>query len=234
MITIAICDDQKIIVQEVKKIVDEYYTQKKTVDYETKCFLSGDALMKEMCDYDVLFLDIEMPGMDGIEVGRKLLQMNKGGRIIMLTSIVERFQEAFEIEAFRFLTKSVKREEVFRALHDVSKYYDKMSEVELEKNGEVFHVKCQDILYLEAFGGMTEIYLKNTMFKSKKSLALWEEILDVHQFFRCHKKNIVNLSHIEKCGDEIVLETGEHILCSRRKKKELSDKLLQYDLDYRN
>ena len=232
MITIAICDDQEIVVKEVKKIVSMYYKEKRIDDIEIKCFLSGDELLKNISKFDILFLDIEMPGIDGIEVGKKLLHMNLDGKIIMLTSIVERFQEAFEIEAFRFLTKPVDPKAVYKVLDDVSKYYSKMAFIELEKNGEVYHVKCQDILYLEAFDGRTEIYLKNQVFKSKKSLTTWEDILDQKQFFRCHKKDIVNLGQIAEYEKDIVLKTGEHIPCSRRNRKELTNRLIQYDLNY--
>ena len=111
MLKIGICDDEQIVSEILKRKV-EICLREAGVQAEITLFSQGQDLFETGEDLDILFLDIEMPEMDGIEVGKKLRQKGNDCKIIVATSMVERFKEAFYIDAFRFVTKPFEMEEI--------------------------------------------------------------------------------------------------------------------------
>ena len=111
MLKIGICDDEQIVSEILKRKV-EICLREAGVQAEITLFSQGQDLLETGEDLDILFLDIEMPEMDGIEVGKKLRQKGNDFKIIVATSMVERFKEAFYIDAFRFVTKPFEMEEI--------------------------------------------------------------------------------------------------------------------------
>ena len=97
---LGICDDEAVVHHQVKEYIEgiDFGVSLELVD-----FYNGKELLESTSQIDILLLDICMPELDGIEIGRKLKGNLNIGKIIMLTSMVERFQEAFEIEAYRWM-----------------------------------------------------------------------------------------------------------------------------------
>lgn len=118
MINIGICDDEKMVLSALTTLVEQCLEELEE-DAQILAFHSGERLLEEVEKLDVLFLDIEMPGMDGIEVGHQIQKRNLDCKIIMETSRQERFKEAFKINAFRFVTKPFQKDEVKETLEDV-------------------------------------------------------------------------------------------------------------------
>lgn len=112
MIKIGICDDELLIHNQLKKIIsDKDFGEK----IEIVSFLNGADLLEYEDTIDILLLDIVMPEMDGIDVGRLVNRQKNVSKIIMLTSMRERFKEAFEISAYRFVTKPIAQSELVQA-----------------------------------------------------------------------------------------------------------------------
>ena len=115
MLRIAIVDDQKEILSYLDSLVKELLPGR-AKDYEVCAFQSGEELISQKDYFDIIFLDIEMSGMDGIETGEDVFKRNPDCIIIMATAAIERYKEAFHIRAFRFVTKPFVREEIEEAL----------------------------------------------------------------------------------------------------------------------
>ena len=106
MLQIAICDD---IIEQTLTLQGyiHAYCKKNNAEYKLNIYTSGRELIADVEKLDIIFLDIEMPELDGIETGRIIRSKNASCRIIMETVMVERMKEAFYIEAFRFIVKPV-------------------------------------------------------------------------------------------------------------------------------
>ena len=115
MIKIGICDDQEIMQKKLKEILCDCLVELK-IEAEIFIYLSGKDVLSNSMKLDLLFLDIEMPEMDGIETGLALKKQGFVGKIIMASSAVERFKEAFTIQAFRFVTKPFEKSEILKVL----------------------------------------------------------------------------------------------------------------------
>lgn len=130
---IGICDDKgEILIFLNKKIVE--IMKEMESDSQIYVYDSGEKLLQETVELDVLFLDIEMPGMDGIEAGGKYAEQHKQCKIIMAAGGTERFKEAFEINAFRFIIKPFDTEEIREALNAVMRTMLGMKTMEVYKD----------------------------------------------------------------------------------------------------
>ena len=227
MLKIGICDDEQIVSEILKRKV-EICLREAGVQAEIALFSQGQDLLETGEDLDILFLDIEMPEMDGIEVGKKLRQKGNDCKIIVATSMVERFKEAFYIEAFRFVTKPFEMEEIREALREAFIAAGGNQTIEVYKNREKYNILCRVILYIEATESSVEFMLKDGKYRKESSLTELEKKLEGNTFFRINRQCIVNIAQIEHYEKGVILINGDAKKVSQRKKKEFQNAYREY------
>lgn len=112
MIAVAICEDEKHILEELRKKVANYMNRK-TLSASINTFTSGEELLKSKKKFDIILLDLMLPGIHGLEVAR---QISDRSRVIFITSYREHAVEAFDVNAVHYLVKPVTEERLFQAL----------------------------------------------------------------------------------------------------------------------
>lgn len=112
--TIAICDDEKIICSQVEKLV-----KNQEPNCDIKLFDSGEELLKEQGKFDIIFLDIQMDGINGIETARILRNKKEETILIFITGIKEYVFEAFDVSAFHYLLKPIEEKSLLRYLSEL-------------------------------------------------------------------------------------------------------------------
>lgn len=227
---LGICDDEEVVHRQVKEYIAGIDCG---VPLEIIDFYCGSELLKYKNPVDILLLDICMPELDGIQIGQRLKEKHTVGKIIMLTSMIERFQEAFEIEAYRFITKPIDRQKLAKAIREAIGTFIGGNLVEVYQNNRKYNFQQRQICYISREGSRTEVIIGRECFQSGRTLGEWEKELDSRLFVQVHKSYIVNLSQIEGIEDRILLKSGEIIPVARRRKSELRKQLMQYDLRYR-
>lgn len=232
MIKIGLCDDEKIVLKTLRSLVQECL---EAIGEEAEIFLygSGEELFYSFERLDLIFLDIEMPVMDGIETGKVLKRKGFKGKIIMATGIVGRFKEAFLIEAFRFVTKPFQKQEILTALEDFMGTRLGVREIEVYKDRVAYTFFQKDILWIQAVNSAVELIMKKGIFRKESSLAEMEQALDARMFFRISKQCIVNMQEISRYyNGKIIIQAIEHKVSSR-KKKEFEKAYMMFDAEYR-
>lgn len=229
MIKIGICDDEQIVREILKKKV-EICLREADVQAEIIFFQRGRELLKSGEDLDILFLDIEMPEMDGIEVGKRLRQMGKNCKIIVATSMVERFREAFRIDAFRFVTKPFEMEEIREALFALLETWHETDRIEVWWKRSPYIFSQQEISFVRAIGGEVELLIKEKKYRKDTALADLENELDKTLFFRINRQYIVNLGEITEQKANTIKVAGETLKVSVRKMKDFEKAYLRYKL----
>lgn len=211
---IAICDDEthmrtllsrKISARSPKIIITE--------------FSDGSELVRTEETFDIIFLDIDMPQLDGMETAAKLRQKGTSSLMIFLTSHEEFVRDAFKVRAFRFLSKPVDDGDLAEALDEAEKELTSQDRLMIEQRGRIYEVRPSDLLYLEAYGDGTYIYDNSgNVYDSKKQLKQWEQELSGKGFFRIHKSYIVSLAKVVKIeGAEVTLsDVQKPLTVSRR------------------
>ncbi len=227
---LGICDDEAVVHHQVKEYIND-------IDFgiplEVTDFYNGEALIESASQIDILLLDICMPGLDGIEVGRKLKGNVNIGKIIMLTSMLERSPEAFEIETYRFITKPIDRKKLVNVIREAIDTFVGCTQIEVYLDNQKYRFQQRQIRYISKLTSRTEVIIGRASFQSGMTLAEWEKVLDARMFLQVHKSHIVNLSEIERIEDKIMLKNGEILPVARRRKSELLNRFIQYDLRYR-
>lgn len=219
MIKIGICDDEKIILGILKRNVLQCLEELK-LEGEIILFNGAEELLEGGEVLDILFLDIEMPKMDGIEAGKIFREKNKNCKIIVATSRIERVKEFFYINTFRFITKPFEVEEIKQAIEAAVLALGGMGRIEAYKERVKYNILQKDILYIEAMDSSVEFTLKSGVFRKETSLTELEKELDKRIFFRISRHCIVNMAQIEKCENGIISIHDQKKKVSQRRRKE--------------
>lgn len=226
MYMIAICEDEKHILENLRKKVEEY-VDKKQLAATIQVYLSGEELLKEKIYFDIVLLDMKLPGISGLETAKQLFRKSN---IIFITSYREYALDAFDMDAVHYLLKPVTDERLYLALDRAVKRSEQADNkvLTLVKAGETRIIYIRDILYCEVFNHKVCIHTIQDTYDYSGTLDMLEKELD-ERFFRCHRSFIVNMSYI--AGREkgmAVMSNGDRILVSRRKQAEFMKALLKF------
>lgn len=229
---IGVCDDEGFVYEEAERLL-QIFSEKYQVKCSLRFFNSAKELLENGGGFDCLLLDIQMPELDGIAVARLLRKSGENYPIIMLTNREDRYKEAFEIGAFRFLTKPILQEEFFSALEAVRERNLLETEIEVYHDRSRYLLKMGEILYITSYQSHSLIYTKREEYRSEYSLKQWMELLDPKIFCKCHKSYIVNLSMIAALENGYAdLINGERVEVSRREQAALRKAYMRYDVQW--
>ena len=124
---ILICDDDKNITTQLQRYIMDFFKNRKLESPEICCYHSGDALLSDAGSKDIVFLDIEMPGLNGIYVGKELKEKNKNTIIFIITSYVEYLDDAMRFHVFRYLSKPLDKQRLFQNMKDAIQLYNSIN-----------------------------------------------------------------------------------------------------------
>ncbi len=192
---IAICDDDKNFRDELEKRLRAYFNEK-SISLSFLQFSCGEALLESDLLFDLAFLDVEMGDINGIETGKELKKRNPHNIIFIITSYEGYLDEAFKINAFRFLSKPLDINRFHKALDDVAElmkndiivFYDTESSINLK-------IYTRDILYIEIEKKKTKIVTVNGTYHSNEKMSFWKDKLNSISFVSPHSSYIVNLDY---------------------------------------
>ena len=230
MIHIAICDDEKHMVDHIKALVSNFF-RKKNREIHLRTFLSGKELLSYNGQIDILFLDVQMKGMDGMETARKLRADQFRGILIFITVLKEMVFQSFEVQAYDYLVKPVEEKQFEKTMERLYASMQNASEDSLlvQKGYEGRIIREEEIVFCEIID--RKIYLN---LASGEVVDYYERIENLEtklgsHFFRCHRSYLINLKHLKgyKNGTAC-MDNGREIPVSRLRSKEFSSVVLQY------
>lgn len=196
---IFICDDEPLAVSEIEECILEFHKKNSIPIPTIISYNSGEQLLQDTTKKDIVFLDIEMPNLDGIQVGQILKQQNKEIIIFIITSFSEYLDDAMRFHVFRYLSKPIEKQRFFRNYNDALLLYNTISKkIIVETKEENLCISTTDIIFIETENHKTIIHTFKGDYVSIKPMDYWEEILNNNCFFRTHKSFIVNLEKISR------------------------------------
>ena len=231
MITIAICDDQQTEIDYLTGIVREWAAERKH-SIQLRPFPSAEAFLFAYAEdraYDILLLDIQMSGLDGVALARQVRTGNREAQIIFVTGYMDYIADGYDVEALNYLLKPVTPEKLFAVLDRATERLARNEKaLFIQHAGENIRIPLYEIRYLEVMHNHVTIYAKHTgmqpdtrtagslvEYKIKKPLSAIEDELD-SSFFRVGRSFIVNLRYVRKSTKtEVHLEGGIVVPISR-------------------
>lgn len=214
---IAICDDENIMHKALKNHL-EAYAHSRGIVLLYDDYFSGNELIKSKCEYDIIFMDYQMDGIDGLETARKLRKKKIKSAIIFLTSFAQIVFDSFEVDAYRFLMKPIDEDKLFSALDDYRKSVADSRYILVKHNDESIRVNIDDIIYIEASDKHCYIRTVDDSYLYKNTLAVIEKELPQDMFIRSHRTYLVGFKHIVSHNNtEILFDNNEKALISKLK-----------------
>ena len=192
---IAVCDDEPFICQQLTELITAY---PQTEPMIVKTFTSGDDLLNAEASFDLVFLDIQLPEIDGLTVGEQLLSKDPDLILVLISSNFHYISQSYHIRTFQFMLKPIEPDffavEFKRCLQKYQKtrgYYTILSQREEVK------LPIKDIVYVQSDLRESLFYLANgRKYATYRKLSDVAAVLEGFNFLRCHKSYLVNLSRI--------------------------------------
>lgn len=194
---ILICDDDALMVDNIQKYIKSYFSHIHLKSPEIACFSNGADVLADKGNKDILFLDVEMPGMNGIYVGNELKSRNEKTIIFIITSYSEYLDEAMRFHVFRYLPKPLDKQRFFRNMKDAMDLYHSMSiKLPVETKQGVHTFSASSIIAVEAQGRKVIVHTSFQDFESIHNMQYWAELLPRNFFFQTHRSFIINFEHV--------------------------------------
>lgn len=230
MINIAICDDEKYISDKVKKLALDFF-YRKNVEIKISQFGSGEELLRYNKSIDILFLDIQMDGIDGMETARKLRSQNYKSYLIFITVLKEMVFQAFEVQAYDYLVKPIEEEYFDKKMERLFASMQNANEANLliQKGYESNIISFDDIIFCEIIDRKIYLHLK-----SGEVIDYYDRIENLEtkldgRFFKCHRSYLINLSYLKSYKNGMAYMINDQTIpVSRLRSKEFSSVVLKY------
>lgn len=232
MINIAICDDEKVQVELLEKYVINW-AKKNGIRIEVELFFNAESfefLWSMDKKFNILLLDIEMPGKDGIQLAKRIRKEDNLLNIIFITGISDYISEGYDVEAINYLIKPIKEDKLYECLsRAIEKIPIEEKTILIDVEGETIRLIEMDILYIESFSHSVEIHTLKDTYRVRKNISTMENELNQNSFIRCHRSYIVNLKHIKRIGKtDIILDNDDLIPVSRRQYSNTNIEFIKY------
>ncbi|SHO49122.1 LytR/AlgR family response regulator transcription factor [Anaerocolumna xylanovorans] len=234
MLKIAICDD----IKEYNKNMEKYimrYGQENHVEVKIQSYCSGEYLLMfyHKKKYDIIFLDFEMPEMNGLEVAKKIREIDNQVSLIFCTAYftLPNIQSGYDVEATDFLKKPVFYKKLETILSNIyhRKLTNKEEKLVIKNKDGIFTIQISDIIFIETINKNILIHTTKEKIYCYKKMYDFENILVNQRFYRCHNSYLLNLDYIDKLTDSsAILTTGHIVSVSKYKRKQLIKKIAEF------
>lgn len=227
MLKIAICDDDVVLTSKLEELLEKI-SLKNGIKADIDIYFDGYGILNSIKRgeyYDIIYMDIEMKTLDGIEAAKEIRKLNTKVLIMYISSHEQYLKQLFEVEPFRFISKPIE-EDLFE--HDFLKAYNKILKEDVyfnyKFNKSDIKVLISDIMYFESDGRIINIIMTNSTDKFYDKLNDVEDRLKKSKFtfLRIHQSYLVNFKYIEKISfSKITLMDGTELQISEERQKQI-------------
>lgn len=218
---IAICDDEREQLALLQGYVEEW-SRLRCEPVEIRLFPSGEAFLFQWeaeKGWDALLLDIQMPGIGGMELARRLRASGDTLPILFITGVPDYMEEGFDVEAIHYLLKPVSREKLLSCLDRAIEHSARESALLLTTgNGEEARFLQREIALLEAAGHRVLLTTADgAVTEVKTGFRELQSSLAPGEFVQCHRSYVVGLRHVQRLQrEQLILDSGAVVPISRR------------------
>ena len=221
MLRIAICDD---FIPDLNLINDmlAIFLNSQSIEHEIELFDNGNSLLDSPISYDLILLDIEMIGKNGIEIAQEIRTYNTDSKIIFITNStsIDYLQQGYKVKADRYLVKPINQQEFNYEISTVIRDQLTDNKFILDKRISEHKLYLKDIIYIEYYNRKTIIHTKKGKISTYITLKEWVSLLNRYYFSQNHKAYIVNLSFITQLNADSIALLNNVVLPIGRKYKD--------------
>lgn len=234
MLHIAICDDDTRMLSKVEELANRFF-RTHCVDTKIQLYQSSENLMYDLQDeiyYDLLLLDIEMPGIDGMGLAKSIHDNMSAARIIFVTSHLEYAITAYEFSVFRYIPKTMLEDKLPVALEDFYKLYglERSEYYVIKVKNHVKQLPYRDILYILKDGKYAIFHMRNgNTVPVRKTLSQVLAEIGQEYFYFADRGCIINLANVTGMNEtDVMMPDGQHVTISKGNVSEFKSILLRF------
>ena len=236
LVQIGICDDSTDDIKTLSEALYAYDDSFQISDYTDGEFLFEDCIERKVL-FDIIFLDIYMPRLNGIETASKIRAIMKDVKIIFVSSSNEHYPEAYEVFAFNYIIKPLNKEKLNsvldQALMNITK--ERGQQIQFSYKAVNYRVLCREILYLESRDKIILFHMTDrTTLQCYTKLDEILKQLPEESFIRCHQSYVVNIFHVTEMAENHFRIGSAVISISKKYLKASKDKYFEYLFTHMN
>lgn len=218
---IAVVDDSREDAGHLEAFLSRYH-QENGLPMQVHTFLSSVEFLESFHgEYDIIYLDIEMPGSNGLEVAHEIRSRDETVAIIFITNMAQYAIRGYEVNAVDFMVKPVGYFNFVQKLEKALRAAEKRgTQFLLLSNGDgLYRIPPTDIFYIEKDKNYLVYHTRKGLFQQRGTIQEARQRLQGLAFSECTSGCLVNLRHVDRIGRETILVGGEELPVSRRMKK---------------
>lgn len=229
---IAICDDLETERQILRNALADFF-DREGMQVQLCEFTSGEALLKDYTPdtFSLVFLDVYMGGITGVETARRLRQMDPNCLMVFITTSLEHGADAFDVDAFHYLVKPLNVEKLTSVMRRWKDILSEIQTVTLKCSRREQLVPVREILYIEVSGRVSTVHTLNEVIPTSMTLSSLEALLPAEQFVKPIRYLLAALRYVQNVGDtQLTLTDGTQLPIARAERENLRQALSTYRL----
>ena len=230
---IAICDDLKSDMDNLLSQIRQYEEENHKI-FDIHMFYDGNDFLNEFKTdaYQVIFLDIYIDKISGIDIAREIRKIDENVRIIFTTTSTEFFREGFEVDATNYLVKPVQYDNLTDTMHRLKNLFDDKDDILIIPDpSEQIPIPQHSIVYIETIRNGVRIHFQDKFMEFRYSLAKVEKQLNPEYFLRTHRSYIVNFNYVKDINDDsFIMKNGSEVLIKQKDKASIRQKYADFYL----
>ena len=232
MLNIIILEDQEEQAQRLSGMLDRYATSHPDFAFTVRHYSRSVPLLTEYkCDADILFLDIQVPDMLGMEAAKRIRAMDNRVIIIFITMLTQYAIEGYSVGAFDYVLKPVRYEEFSSKMDRVCRmmaHRNTSMTLEVRTKEEIRRISADDIAYIEVANHDILIHTGDEVIRQWGNLKSFEDKLTDAHFVRCNACYLVNLKYVRGISGDTVTVGTDTLSVSKSKRKDFLTAVAQY------
>lgn len=230
MLQIAIVEDEQVNRTQMKEYISQYAAEHK-LDIEVTEFENGELVLEGYAkQYDIMLLDIEMPGRNGMEVAKAIREVDTDVVLVFITNMAQYAIEGYSVDAMDFVLKPISYYtfalRLGRAIDRVKTREDK--EILLNISGGLKRILVAQIYYIDIQNRILHYHTDEGEFQVRGTLQSAEEVLGKYHFVKCNHWYLVNLKYVSAIHDNLVTVAGDTLEISRRNRNAFLNAVTNY------
>jgi len=214
MIRIALCDDERDELNLLETVIKQY-EEERNLSFRITSYKRGEELIGNWENFDIVFLDIRMSGMDGMEAAKSIRKKDMQVEIIFITSHIGLTREALAVHAFEYLEKPVSKEVLYQQMDEVLEKISRYKQIEAKRN------EIDEIYYFERNDRKIKAVTKKGSFIVNETISSLEQKLKPFDFVMPHQSFVVNINQMQDYyKDEIIMMNSDTIPVAQKRSSE--------------
>ena len=230
---IVMCEDERIFTKQLADIIKKW-SKEKNVFAEVFTYSSAEEFLHEWNsdeDYDIIFLDIVMGHISGMELAHKIRETNPDIPIVFVTNAKEHVMKGYTVSAMQYLLKPISENDCFDCLERVNQNGKTKKHFVFKDLEKTVRVPARDIIYISMYSHTATMATAAKKYEFRKTISQILEELDDRLFVKCHKSYVINMRYVEAVSlTYATMSNGKNIPLSKNIAGEINDLFAKYNL----